>query len=293
MKICCTIILTGLLFQFAKAQIFVRADTLGALINPQPVVGKIFYNMTWLRDTTKPDSLYHEQFELDLGKTMSCYFSYYAKERDIKTIQHLEQAMQAGKILSPPPGISIPMGIAGEGNQIIGSRDLFFTDNDNDTRMMYIWSSEFLIKDTDEKINWEILDSTKNIKGNLCQKATGESHGRTYTAWFCSDLPYSFGPRRLHGLPGLILEAYDEKREIVYTLDHIEKATSGQVGFPKRAIATTDTKFYKALDAYDKNPEAFTNPGAPAANSINSKLPSHIGNYDRKKFIPNNPIDLK
>lgn len=64
-------------------------------------------------------------------------------------------------------------------------------------------------KDYWGKINWEILDIYKTILGYKVQKAIGKYRGRTYVAWFTRDISNSYGPWKLFGLPGLILEAHD------------------------------------------------------------------------------------
>lgn len=57
------------------------------------------------------------------------------------------------------------------------------------------------------EMEWQVEDSVKTILGYECTKAETDYHGRKWTAWFATDLPVSFGPWKLHGLPGLILEA--------------------------------------------------------------------------------------
>lgn len=62
--------------------------------------------------------------------------------------------------------------------------------------------------------NWVLTDETKKIDNYTCYKATTEyvvvnSRGtfkHPVIAWFCPELPYSFGPAGYDGLPGLILE---------------------------------------------------------------------------------------
>jgi GLPGLI family protein len=65
-----------------------------------------------------------------------------------------------------------------------------------------------------ENIPWEIHNSVKAVDGFTCFKATTLFRGRSYTAWFTKEIPLPFGPWKLNGLPGLILEAYDDKKEI-------------------------------------------------------------------------------
>jgi GLPGLI family protein len=72
------------------------------------------------------------------------------------------------------------------------------------------------------KINWEIKKETKKIGRFNCQKAIAEFRGRTYEAWFTLEIPVPTGPWKLHGLPGLILEAYDSDKEFQYFFQSIE-----------------------------------------------------------------------
>jgi len=50
----------------------------------------------------------------------------------------------------------------------------------------------------------------------LCQKAEGDFRGRHYIAWFSNKILIPDGPWKLCGLPGLILEAYDEKKTVYF-----------------------------------------------------------------------------
>ena len=56
---------------------------------------------------------------------------------------------------------------------------------------------------------WELADDTLTVSGYLCQKAVGKYAGRTWTVWYSEDVPTSFGPWKLRGLPGMILKAED------------------------------------------------------------------------------------
>jgi GLPGLI family protein len=70
----------------------------------------------------------------------------------------------------------------------------------------------YLIEEELPSINWTVMQETKDIGGLSCQKATAAFRGRNYTAWFSAQLPYSNGPWKLGGLPGLIVEAADENK---------------------------------------------------------------------------------
>src|SRR5690606_28273007 len=84
-------------------------------------------------------------------------------------------------------------------------------------------------------IKWQLNDEFKDIAGLRCQSATGFWKGRTYTAWFTKEIPVSFGPWKLNGLPGLILEAYDSKKQIKFEFAGMQnnKDATKLIEFPK------------------------------------------------------------
>lgn len=78
------------------------------------------------------------------------------------------------------------------------------------------------VKDKTINIPWKILAETKSIGDYTVQKATASFRGRDYTAWFTTQIPLPFGPWKLSGLPGIILEAYDTHKEIYWYFKNIE-----------------------------------------------------------------------
>lgn len=78
------------------------------------------------------------------------------------------------------------------------------------------------VKDSIPKIDWKISNETKEIGTIECTKATTCFRGRDYTAWFSFSVPLPYGPWKLQGLPGLILEAYDTHKEVYFYFKSIE-----------------------------------------------------------------------
>ncbi len=72
-----------------------------------------------------------------------------------------------------------------------------------------------IIDDVTVNLEWQLLNDVKTIKTFNCNKAIVNFRGRTFVAWYTLDIPISAGPWKLHGLPGLILEATDT--ETLYT----------------------------------------------------------------------------
>ncbi len=79
-----------------------------------------------------------------------------------------------------------------------------------------------LVNDDWVNLNWEIKNQTKEINNFKCQKAVTKFRGRNYIAWFTTEIPLRYGPWKLYGLPGLILEAYDSKNEFYAIANNIK-----------------------------------------------------------------------
>lgn len=93
-----------------------------------------------------------------------------------------------------------------------------FYDVTNDSlltrRIMLGLEQIYLIKEKAPDIPWNITDSTKKLGNYRAIKATAHFRGRDYTAWFTPEIPVPYGPWKLLGLPGLILQAYDKQNDI-------------------------------------------------------------------------------
>lgn len=72
----------------------------------------------------------------------------------------------------------------------------------------------YQIIDSIKNLNWKITNENKLIQKYESLKATTNFKGREYIAWFTTEIPSYFGPLKLHGLPGLILELTDSKNEV-------------------------------------------------------------------------------
>lgn len=86
------------------------------------------------------------------------------------------------------------------------------------------------LKEKAPKLDWSITDSTKTVGNYTTQKATVYFRGRDYTAWFTPEIPVPYGPWKLHGLPGLILQAYDQTGNIYFSATDISLKEVGPIG---------------------------------------------------------------
>lgn len=76
----------------------------------------------------------------------------------------------------------------------------------------------------DTSIVWTILDQEEEeYMGYKVQAATADFAGRSYTAWFTTEIPIPDGPHVFHGLPGLIVDVYDTDKHFRFQLEGIER----------------------------------------------------------------------
>lgn len=90
-------------------------------------------------------------------------------------------------------------------------------------------SERLIVKDTLINIDWIYSEEIRKIGELKCKKAEADFRGRHYIAWYSLDIPVSTGPWKLHGLPGIIVEAYD-------TIGHVKFLFRSLTFFPKAQV---------------------------------------------------------
>jgi GLPGLI family protein len=283
---------------------------------PETAQVLVHYKFTHVRDTTNRDHPYTENMALYIGKTSSAYRSYDNVLEQIEFKKQVQVAMAA----SPDGHISIHRNKKGSGAEYYE-----FPNEKKLARKEPLVMESYLMEDAMPAIDWKIGSDTQTFGGLHCQKATGYFKGRTYTAWFCPDMPLQVGPWKLNGLPGVIVEAYDAKKDVQFMFDGIEKVvmtikpdgqTSGPkpgdhgpmmitsdggqgsdpniIQLPKDAIKTTDKEFAKLDAAMRKDPDAFVQSQMAArnANRPAGSDPMRINIKVGPQAVVNNPIEL-
>ena len=74
----------------------------------------------------------------------------------------------------------------------------------NDISSNKMWYEEKL-----PQMSWEMTGRDTTCCGYACLQAKARVYGREWTVWFAPEIPLSYGPYVLGGLPGLILDAED------------------------------------------------------------------------------------
>lgn len=157
------------------------------------------------------------------------------------------------------------------------------------------------------EIKWKLYKEQKTIGDYLCQKATGNFGGRNYTVWFAPSLPYAFGPWKLNGLPGLILEANDDRGQVQFTFKEITEGTELFTldDVKKSAVVLTNQEYEKAKQRFLNDPVGTAQSSLPpgVAAEVAIMFEDETGNtlsgqealeaiqaWGKKKV--NNPLDL-
>ncbi|MEM6526240.1 MAG: GLPGLI family protein [Bacteroidota bacterium] len=116
-----------------------------------------------------------------------------------------------------------------------------------------------LIAEWTEKMEWTITDEIKTIKGYTVQKAIRRSLNLSddhddgdVIAWFAVDLPFSTGPERYHGLPGLILQLEFTNSRQEFMLQEITFPDDLKIKPPTGGIQVSKEQVLRPYDRIDK-----------------------------------------
>ena len=166
-------------------------------------------------------------------------------------------------------GVSVSISMSGDGDKYMNTKDkISYTEED-------IFGDEFVIKDSLPKIAWQITNETKIIGDYNCVKATYiepvskndlEAYERyqektkngkpsffemkkpepqTITAWYTSEIPVSFGPNGVWGLPGLILQLENENYIYFCTKVSIKNNETVKIKIPNAGKVISKKEYEK------------------------------------------------
>lgn len=260
--------------------------------NPDKALTKVTYNFTHIQDTTQKDRPYTESMLLLAGKNASVYTSYDKINQSIARKKLIEEQMknQAGSN-------NMSINLTGSPNKPTSPIDYFYFAKENKFFTKERVFNFYLVEEPSTKINWKITKDTASFSGIPCQKAVAHFKGRNWTAWYATEIPLQSGPWKLNGLPGLIIEAYDDTKTVSFQFAGMENVVAqtepkknqitsnpditisggsfsvvsasgggttsvnpyldGEIKLPIDAIKTTRPELDKLKVAYEKDPQGF------------------------------------
>ena len=242
---------------------------------PESTIAKAMYNFEHIIDTNHRDKPQKETMGLFLGKNASAYVSMdllaqmAAFEKSIR-----QQIAEDGGVLK-----SITVKKSGK----VTNEQIFYYPGKNQLFTSKRLVTNYLVEDPTYTIDWNITQDTMSIEGMTCYKATAKFRGRNWTAWFNPDLPFQAGPWKLHGLPGLIVDARDDRNEVIFAFSGFETVkpedapvpekqinpglenvslklntfNEFEIKLPDNAMRTSAKEFDKLKTAMEKDPQGF------------------------------------
>jgi GLPGLI family protein len=215
----------------------------------QLAIASVSYEFIHVNDTNNRNEPRKEEMIVYLGQQGSVYKSLTLAKR----MEEIQLRMKEMGV-SHPSGAKSSIRIASP--NISSSALLLLPREKRLVILDKIGDTDYVIDSNFPEIDWEIGEESKDIAGYRCQQATGSFGGRDYTVWFAPDLPFSFGPWKLHGLPGLILQAEDSKKEVIFNFLNFDKVDDVEVtvSIPSNSVRTNANDFAKAKEAFQKNP---------------------------------------
>lgn len=249
------------------------------------------YSFSHVRDTNNLSNVYREEMILLCTPNETKYSSYILFKSDSLESENANQNIYNNSTSTNRIG-----------NTTFEQQLYFFSKN-----LHYVvkpWGPDtLLISEPIIPLNWSLVNERKSIGGFTCFKATCYFKGRFYTAWYCPEIAIKAGPWKLNGLPGLILEAMDDKEHVKFELlsfKNVEKVVDTKLPTGKQI---TPKEYEQVLNALLDNPTAYItmlmNSSSSGGSNVvaNLSLPNNSNSADRKdkpkrKSKINNPIEL-
>ncbi|PUV22455.1 GLPGLI family protein [Sphingobacterium athyrii] len=223
-----------------------------------PAIAKVHYEFKHINDTTQRDQFIRDETITYLNQQASYYTSYSTNRMQDEVKKQMDAPSFDGNITIQTR--TTPL----------GASYLLDVNNNKMTELISVAGDKFAIPQTYPAQEWEVLGDHKEIGGYSCQNAKTTFKGRTYEVWFTTELPFPYGPWKLHGLPGLILDARDSKNEVIFAYAGFDKLEDSkvQVALPQGVITTSLEEVQKIEAAFKANPQAYMNAQSAKSRSI-------------------------
>ncbi|REC72355.1 GLPGLI family protein [Chryseobacterium elymi] len=228
---------------------------LGVFANAQ--VNRFFYDYKYIADSTNRAEVKSDIMLLDIDKSGSKYYSREKFVADSTTKADIAKQMKGGFGGSINIRKNIKPGtIFSSVTKKYPEYSMSFSEK--------IGNTTYKVTE-DQKPEWKILAEKEKIGEYNTQKATTNYGGRSWIAWFTTDIPIQDGPYKFCGLPGLIVKIEDTKGSHIMTLIGNKKteATTEEalqipgltmVGIGGKEIEVNKKQFKKAWKDYLTDP---------------------------------------
>ncbi|MDQ0064468.1 GLPGLI family protein [Chryseobacterium lathyri] len=191
-----------------KKKYLILLVMLGMFANAQ--INRFFYDYKYVADSTNRAEVKSDIMLLDIDKSGSKYYSREKFVADSTTKADIAKQMKGGF------GGSINIKKNIKPGTIFSSVTKKYPEY-NISFSEKVGNTTYKITE-DQKPEWKILPEKEKIGEYNTQKATTNYGGRSWIAWFTTDIPIQDGPYKFCGLPGLIVKIEDTKGYHIMTL---------------------------------------------------------------------------
>lgn len=118
---------------------------------------------------------------------------------------------------------------------------------------------QYLYEFEEPNLEWKLLNEENIVNGISCKLATAITDtGDTFFAWYSSSYPFSEGPFRFKGLPGLVIKVWNKTNTIELSTTSIKKLSLPIEKFNLNRIIKLKSKeqFLQARTAYNNEPNS-------------------------------------
>lgn len=196
-----------------------------------------FYEYTYHNDSTDVNKFNTETTVLLSNQKESFFCSYVKMKNDSILLSNVKKGNMVDFSTLPKSRV----------NQKV------YSDKSQNTILIYDKVVNATFAYPENPVKWSLGNSRKKIGDFECQNAYCIINNRKFEAWFTISIPVNDGPYRFKGLPGLVVEVYDEKKLFHFVLSEIKKEEIS-TELPKNKISTTSADFKNKRREFFNNP---------------------------------------
>ena len=226
----------------------------------------IRYDETSISDTTDLQKKNYDVMGLEIGKSMSRFYSISLEETQKALTEQLKQNNSLDfRALKTPKNRR-------------GKERVIYKNyaNNQITSMEHLGFFDYTVQEPTLNIDWKIQNDTMQIIGYNCQKAICQFKGRNYEAWFTSSINVSEGPWKFTGLPGLILKVVETKGHFIFECKGIEKIDSEMPAPVEKGEKVSKAQFLALNKLFIEDPLPFLSNGKGGSNFTLIDPPANI-----------------
>jgi len=121
-----------------------------------------------------------------------------------------------------------------------------------------VHSTNYEYKENRPNLKWDLIAENKMILDYKVHKARVHYGGRTWLAWYAPQIPIPLGPYVFGGLPGVIMELYDQGNNFHFLAVGLDRGQSPIYKRSEKNISAISKKdFFKAERNFHERPELF------------------------------------